>query len=226
MSKRLTFCYNRIVESRIANIITSTLVEKGVGKNQMPMLTVPFLDWLNSYDWSDYAFIEFGSGLSTNYFSDLFKYVESIETEYEWHEKINNNKKNNINCYYILREDIEHGNYFIDIKDKTVVLIDSNTHRFLTVKVLLTKIKPEIIIFDNIEWYPNASKYLINFGYNEIPFWGIKTEIEEEPNPSVDVLMEKCTSVFIKNTIELPNRNYNFFSKGSHIMKNYPLDQI
>lgn len=214
------------MESKIADIIISTLREKGVGKNKMPMLTVPFLDWISSYNWSDYVCIEFGSGLSTNYLADLFKNIESIDTEYEWYEKTNNNKKNNVSCYHISREDIEHGNYSVDIIDKCVVVIDSNTHRFLTTKVLLTKISPDIIVFDNIEWYPNASKYLISIGYNEIPFWGIKTEIEEELDPSMDVLMEKCTSVFIKNTAKLPDRNYNFFSKGSHIMNNYPLDYI
>ena len=47
--------------------------------DHMPLLSVPFLDWLNAYDFSDYTLIEFGSGHSTNYFATRFKNVISFE---------------------------------------------------------------------------------------------------------------------------------------------------
>lgn len=198
------------------NTIINNLIDKGIDSTNIPMLSIPFLDWLNSYDWLEYKYIEFGSGQSTNYMSERFKEVDSVETNFEYYKDIFLKKNKNVNVFYISAKDVDFGKYDILIDSKTVVMIDSDTNRFLTTKNLLLKSEPAIIILDNSEWYPNTCKLLHDKNYIEIPFWGIRPE---DPD-------EKCTSLFIKNGFKLPEKNYNYFSNGSYKMLNHIHDSF
>jgi hypothetical protein len=196
------------MEEEKNKIILKNLIDKGIDSKNIPMLSLPFLDWLNSYNWSEYDYIEFGSGESTNYMSERFKSVDTIETNFEYYKDIFLKKNNNVNIFYITARDVDFGNYELSINEKTIVMIDSDTNRFLTTKNLLLKIKPSIIILDNSEWFPNTCKLLNDYAYMEIPFWGIRPEDFDE----------KCTSVFIKKHYSLPKKNYKFFTKGSSLI--------
>lgn len=188
-------------------LVLKNLKDKGLGDENMPMVTLPFLDWLNSYDWSNHEYIEFGSGNSTNYMAERFSTVDTIENNKAYFNKIKDTKASNVEAFNFPTMDIELGQYSLVINYNTVVMIDSDTNRFLTTTFLFKKGKPNLIFLDNSEWYPNTCKAIYNQGYVEIPFWGLRTE------PDKDI--EKCTSVFIKNGYNLPTKKYDYFSKGS-----------
>jgi hypothetical protein len=189
---------------KIASILHSMSL-KGVWSNDAyPMVSLPFLDWFNSYKFSDWDMIEFGAGDSTIYFSSKTKNYTSIESDIIYYDIVMSKVKN-VSMQLVTLEDIENGNYDIAIGEKTIVFIDSNGNRLKTTKSLISKGKPNIIFFDNSEWYPNSCEFLYESGYTEIPFWGIRFEEHQD----------KCTSVFIKDGFKLPKRNYKYLNPGS-----------
>jgi hypothetical protein len=197
----------------IENVLKG-LMHRGLGRDDVPLLGFSVLDWINSYDWSEYQYIEFGSGSSTNYMADRFKVVNTIETDSYYFYKTLYRKKNNVNCYIYTTDDLELGRYEISITDKTIVMIDSQNNRFLTTKTMLEKGTPNIVLLDNSEWYPNTCKMLYEKGYSEIPFWGIRPEEDHD----------KCTSVFIRTGYTLPEKKYNFLSESGRFKPDFPLD--
>jgi hypothetical protein len=174
-----------------------------------PMVSLPFLDWFDSYDFSEFNMLELGAGGSTHYFSKKTKTYVSLETNVDYYENLTPVYNNtNVTLKFVSEEDLNAGNYSIAINEKTIVFIDSDGNRLKQTKNLMAKGKPNIIIVDNSEWFPNQCQYIYNQGYTEIPFWGIRFE----------EYFDKCTSVFIKNGFSFPEKNYAFFCPGSQIV--------
>jgi hypothetical protein len=191
--------------------ILNILDLKGMKDSEnMPMLSIPFIDWLNAYDFSDYTLVEFGSGYSTNYFATIFKNVISFETRPEWFDEINKIKLSNVDLRMSSIEDIACGNYDIDADDKTIFLIDGDAPRDRLAKSLLEKYSPSIMFLDNSEWHSSVCQEIQDNGYMEIPFWGIRFED----------YFDKCTSIFIKNNIMLPKTKIHHYTKGAFIFNN------
>ena len=190
---------------QIASIL-NTLDAKGMNqKDQTPALSIPFLDWLNTYDFSDYKMIEFGSGDSTNYFADRFLSVTSFETNEEWYNHLSKKIKNNVDYRLLSQKNAISGNYDISIDEKTVVIVDIAGDRTYFMKSFFNKNQPYMLFFDNAEWYPDTCQYIQNLGYSEIPFWGIR----------FDEHYDKKTSVFIKHGYVIPKTKYKHFAQGS-----------
>lgn len=153
-----------------------------------PLLTYPFIDFIESHDVSNFNLIEFGSGNSTLYFENVFKKVISFETNSEWYDKVKIKVKN---TEYHLTDpvDLEEGNYEINLENEIFfVLVDAACNRYKITKNLFKKIKPNYIILDNAEWYRNTAKLIVSNGYFEVPFWGYKNTEH----------WESCTSLFIR----------------------------
>ena len=199
-----------------ASSIIQTFEKSGVWSNKLPMLSIPFFDWFNSYNFQDYRLIEFGSGKSTNYFADRTKEVYSFETDEVYFRNISLQIKKNVTMTFKTANDLENGNFNLDISDKTIVFIDSDCNRFMLTKKILEKALPDIIIFDNSDWFINSSKEIISKDYNEFIFWGVRPES----------FMDKATSVFIKRTAKTLQRNYGYISpNGSGLPADpYPED--
>jgi hypothetical protein len=189
---------------KIASILNSMSLKGMWSNDTYPMVSLPFLDWFNSYEFSDWDMIELGAGNSTIYFSSKTKSYTSIENDIVYYTDTMSKVKN-VNMQLVTLEDIENGNYNIIIGEKTIVFIDSNGNRLKTTKSLISKGKPNIIFVDNSEWFPNQCEFLYESGYIEIPFWGIRFEEHQD----------KCTSVFIKDGFKLPKKNYKYFNPGS-----------
>ena len=189
---------------KIASILNSMNLKGMWSNDTYPMVSLPFLDWFNSYEFSDWDMIELGAGNSTIYFSSKTKSYTSIENNFVYYTDIMSKVKD-VSMQLVTLEDIENGNYNITITDKTIIFIDSNGNRLKTTKSLISKGKPNIIFVDNSEWFPNQCEFLYESGYIEIPFWGIRFEEHHD----------KCTSVFIKDGFKLPKKNYKYFNPGS-----------
>ena len=197
---------------KIASIMT-IIKAKGLHQSK-PMLSLPFLDWFESYDFSAFNLIEFGSGNSTNYFAEKVKNVISFETDLYYFNSLKPNLLNNVDYKFIESDDLTTKQLDIVIDEKTIIFVDCAANRFLTTKNIFKLKLPNIFILDNSERYKNTCKYIYSKGYTEIPFWGIRLEEPEEA----------CTSVFIKNTFNMIEKNYEYFSVGSKVRKNLPWD--
>lgn len=189
------------------SVVMDILEKKGLFDGSIPILSIPFLDWLNSYNFNDFTMVEFGSGKSTIYFAERFKKVISFETDNFYYNVVKDQNLSNVEITLKTKDEIEAGNFELLVDNKTIVFIDSDTNRFVTTKNILEKCSPNIIILDNAEWYPNTCKTLYRSNYLEIPFWGIR------PDDSV----EKSVSVFIKNSYMLPEKDYDYFAVGTQI---------
>jgi len=192
---------------QIASIL-NTLDLKGMNRqDEMPMLSIPFLDWINCYDFSEYNIVEFGSGNSTNYFADRFKSVISFETNKQWFNVLSPTIKENVDYRLISKKDALNGKYEIPANDKTVVLIDIDVNRTVFTKNFFEKYKLPIVFIDNSDWFPDTAQYIQDCGYIEIPFWGIRFED----------FYDKNTSVFIKHGFLFPKTKYQHSTKGAII---------
>ena len=193
---------------KIASIMT-IIKAKGLHQNK-PMLSLPFLDWFESYDFNDFDLVEFGSGNSTNYFAEKVKNIISFETNIDYYNNLKPKLLNNVDYRFIEKINLENEIPDIDINQKTIVFVDCAANRFLLTKNIFKIGFPNILILDNSDIYKNTCKFIYNKGYSEIPFWGIRLMETEEA----------CTSVFIKNNFNMIEKNYNYFSIGSFIREN------
>ena len=197
---------------KIASIMT-ILRAKGLYQNK-PMLSLPFLDWFESYDFSDFDLIEFGSGHSTNYFAEKVENVISFESDINFYNNFKSGLHENVDYRFIQKYDLENKTPDIEINDKTIVFVDCASNRLLLTKNIFEIESPNILILDNSNDYKNTCKFMYNKGYLEIPFWGLRfNEVEES-----------CTSVFIKNGFNMIEKNYDYFSVGSTVKQDNSWD--
>jgi hypothetical protein len=183
--------------------ILDILKFKGIGK-EMPMLSIPFLDWFNSYSFKHYLFIEIGSGYSTEYFYKKVGKFVSYETDIIFYNDLKNKINPNIDYRFINMKDLMHGNFDLPNSDKTIVFIDNDCNRYRSSFHSINKVNPDIIIVDNSEYIKDTCSMISSMGYNEIPFWGVRPEIS----------IDGCTSVFIKHGAIMPEKRYEFVSDG------------
>lgn len=172
------------------------------GKEQ-PLLTLPFIDWFESHDFTNWNLIEIGSGNSTFYFSKYFKQVTSYETNKEWYLKTKDRLPDNVK--YNLIDLNTHFPDYSNVSDTTMILIDCASSRLKVATNVMEKSRPGVVVLDNSDSYTNTSTLLTKYGYREIPFWGLKLSQHHE----------SCTSIFIKDIKNLPNREYEFRSVNS-----------
>jgi len=188
--------------------LENNLVEVENKSKHQPLLTWPFLDFINTLDLKNIILHELGAGSSTIWFSNKFKNIESYETNQDWYEKLKPLIKSNVSLKLTKLESIYECK--IQFKSNDWLLIDfaGKRTKFIQELVKLSDdLIPAQIILDNTEWYRNGAKILIDRGYSEIPFFGFKS------GKSIIA----CTSLFIlKNHFKLKiltEFHYPMFSK-------------
>ena len=186
----------------------NNLVEVENKSKHQPLLTWPFLDFINTLDLKNIILHELGAGSSTIWFSNKFKNIESYETNQDWYEKLKPLIKSNVSLKLTKLESIYECK--IQFKSNDWLLIDfaGKRTKFIQELVKLSDdLIPAQIILDNPEWYRNGARMLIERGYSEIPFFGFKS------GQSIIA----CTSLFIlKNHFKLKTLtefHYPMFSK-------------
>ena len=184
--EKSSFVYREV--SQRGFFLQSNLEKVDDWNKQLPLLTWPFLDFIKTLDLKDIILHELGSGSSTLWFSNVFKRVESHETNKDWYEKLKPLLKSNVILKLSRLEDIY--NCSIQFKPNDWLLIDfaGKRTKFIHELVKLSDEKiPAQLILDNPEWYRNGAKILIDRGYTEIPFFGFKS----------GKAIIACTSLFI-----------------------------
>jgi hypothetical protein len=137
----------------------------------MPWFTHPFLQVLKSWDLSDKNILEFGSGRSTRWLRARAKWVDSVETDPAWIEKIKDECEEFDNgrimwCpdpkdpnVYLLKPFFRYGNPAKGVRGFPVhydIIIDDGIHRNEVLEFAIKyfeAIKGGIIICDNWQQY-------------------------------------------------------------------------
>ena len=128
--------------------------------------------------------LEFGSGNSSLWIANRVKYLTSIEHNFEWFKKIDNNSKQIKNFKILYLE----GNKYRDYSDSNIddnsidfCLVDGLYRDEISLKIL-NKLKPGgIIIIDDVQRYLPSNNTLSpakNLGYTEN--WGQFKEITQK----------------------------------------------
>ena len=154
----------------------------------LPLLTWPFLDFLDSLDLSQQTVLELGAGNSTLWLQRRFLRVRSFETNPEWQAALSTRVAGNVELCLVGQEALEAAD--IDYRDESFVLVDFAGKRTRFLKHFLARCaerRPSAIVLDNADWYRNGADVLAGHGYREIPFHGFKSGQS----------FVSCTSLFI-----------------------------
>jgi hypothetical protein len=189
----------------------SVLHERGLVRHEpstltldkpLPLLTWPFLDFLESLDVSDHTLLELGAGSSTLWFQRRFGRVRSLETDPAWYGALGRVVDSNVELSLVAVEQVETAGF--DYRGETFLLVDFAGMRTRFLRHFLEKLdqrRPAAIVLDNSDWYRNGAALLSGSGYHEIPFHGFKSGQS----------FVSCTSLFVDPTSFKPLLKEPFF---------------
>ena len=178
-----------------------------------PLLTWPFLDFLDSLDLSEQTLLELGAGNSTLWFQQRFARVRSFETNPEWYRALSQAVDANVELQLIEPETLETAG--IDYQDETFVLVDFAGKRTRFLQHFLAQHRPSAIVLDNADWYRNGAALLSRAGYLELPFHGFKSGQS----------FVSCTSLFIEPARFAPTVKQPFYRPAFSRRFTNPWDQ-
>lgn len=157
-------------------------------QHPLPLLTWPFLDFLESLELSDLRLLELGAGNSTLWFQRRLAQVRSYETNAEWVEPLKRSLAPNVDLTLVTLQALEAAD--IDYRGEELMLVDFAGRRTRFLSRFLAKVGsagPQAIVLDNADWYRNGALMLAQYGYRELPFYGFKSGQS----------FLSCTSLFI-----------------------------
>ena len=160
----------------------------------LPWVTYSFLDFIDKRLNNDMILFEYGSGNSTFYYSQKVGFVESVEHDKNWFDKVNPKMLANVMLHYRdLDETNKYEKSIVENNVKYDIIIIDGRKRNNCIDYALQAIKDNgVIVLDDSErtQYLNGKKELFNKGYRELNFWGISPGF---------IHYNKCTSIFYKS---------------------------
>lgn len=161
-------------------------------ESAQPLLTWPFLDFIEHLELGSHELIELGSGYSTLWFAKRFGKVRSFETNPEWHAAVARNVPGNVELTLLDLAALEGASF--DYRSEPWLLVDFAGRRTAFLNEFLTRTasgpRPMAIVLDNADWYRRGAGLLQSHGYVELPFFGFKSGQS----------WISCTSLFIDPT--------------------------
>jgi len=168
-----------------------------------PLLTWPFLDFIEHLDLQGQSLIELGAGFSTIWLSKRFGKVRSFETNAEWHSAVARNVASNVELSLVPLDELESAQ--LEYRGEDWLLVDFAGKRTAFLKHFLTRVsaptRPAAIVLDNADWYRRGAQLLKQHGYLELPFYGFKSGQS----------WISCTSLFIEPARFAPVQKEPFF---------------
>lgn len=168
----------------------------------LPLLTWPFLDFLESLELAQESVLELGAGNSTLWLQRRFARVRSFETNPEWQAMLSARVAANVDLCLVDQETLEAAD--IEYRDESFVLVDFAGRRTRFLGNFLARCaerRPSAIVLDNADWYRHGAKVLARHGYLELPFHGFKS----------GQAFVSCTSLFIDPARFAPTLKEPFF---------------
>jgi hypothetical protein len=177
--------------------------EQVLAPGAAPLLTWPFLDFMDHLDLRSSALIELGAGNSTLWLAERFGKVRSFETDQGFHAALASRVPGNVELELVPTEALESAE--IAYRGEDWVLVDFAGKRTSFLGRFLSKVRraegPSAIVLDNADWYRRGAAVLRDHGYLEVPFYGFKS----------GQLWISCTSLFIDRERFAPAQKKAFF---------------
>jgi len=168
-----------------------------------PLLTWPFLDFIEHLDLRQASLIELGAGFSTLWLSKRFGKIRSFETNPEWYAAVKRNVTDNVELSLVSLAQLETADF--EYHAEPWLLVDFAGKRSAFLNQFLERAKagarPSAIVLDNADWYRRGAQLLQQHGYLELPFYGFKSGQS----------WISCTSLFIDPLRFAPTQKSSFF---------------
>jgi hypothetical protein len=178
--------------------------ESPLAPGTLPLLTWPFLDFLDHLDLKQSALVELGAGNSTLWFAERFGEVRSFETDPAFHRALAPRVPANVKLELTATGTLESAD--IAYGGEGWMLVDFAGKRTSFLHHFLAKVRraeaPSAIVLDNADWFRRGAAILRDHGYLEIPFYGFKS----------GQLWLSCTSLFIDRERFAPVQKQPFYS--------------
>lgn len=167
-----------------------------------PLLTWPFLDFIDHLDLQRQSLLELGAGFSTLWLSKRFGRVRSFETDPDWHRSIARNVGSNVELSLVGLDELEEARFEYRAEDWLLVDFAGKRTAFLNRFLSRAEPGPAAIVLDNADWYRRGAALLAQHGYLELPFYGFKS----------GQAWVSCTSLFIDRERFTPAQKAPFFA--------------
>ena len=161
--------------------------------NSIPWFTYPAIDFLRERLKKDMCVFEYGCGNSTLFFSERVNEIISVETSFDWHNKIK--QKLNSNCNLIIYNEKSAFEYAETIKQFNknfdIIIVDA-IKRNEVIKVAVDYLNPTgVLILDNsnVDEYKEGIDFMLNKDFKKLDFWGIQA----------GYFNKTCTTIFYKS---------------------------
>lgn len=134
----------------------------------IPWYTYPALEYLRSLDWSDKTVFEYGAGNSTLFWCSVAKYVEAVESDRAWFDRI---AATRIRCALSYAADKQR--YIEAIQGPFDVIVVDGENRLQCARHARPFLKPGgLMILDNADWHITTAQFLRDSGLLEVDFTG------------------------------------------------------
>ncbi|BBL68646.1 hypothetical protein MchiMG62_18270 [Methanoculleus chikugoensis] len=163
-------------------------------KNPLPWYTYSAIEYLTQFDYSKCTVFEYGSGNSSQFWAQRALRVTSVESDKDWYWIGNQNILSNQKLL-LSTEQIDYINSIhLENTCYDVIVIDGK-YRYNCAVEAVKRIKSGgIIILDNSDWFPNATRLLQEAGLTQIDFIGVGPVN----------MYSWSTSLFFQNSLEIP----------------------
>jgi len=177
----------------------------------IPWYTYPIIDYLNQLDFSQCSALEFGSGYSTLFWSNVAHKVFCVERSKSWYFKILKEIDSDNIEILLIEDSTKYVEFLKSIsKQKFDVVIIDGRDRFRTATYAHYALKSGgVLIFDNSDWYPASCTFLRDKKYTQVDFCGF--------GPINNYTW--CTSIFFKESIKIPHKDKINFVGGRAVIK-------
>lgn len=194
----------------LLNSIINELPLDGQG-TPIPWYTYPIIDYLNQLDFSECSALEFGSGYSTLFWSNVAHKVFCVERSKSWYSKVLKEIDNDNVEIFLIEDSAKYIEFLKSIsKQKFDIVIIDGKDRFCTATYAHCALKSGgVLIFDNSDWYPASCSFLRGKKYTQVDFCGF--------GPINNYTW--CTSIFFKESIKIPHKDKISVVGGREVIK-------
>lgn len=159
----------------------------------LPWVTYSFINFISDRLNNKMTVFEFGSGNSTQFYSQKVKWIDTVEHDPDWFNKVKENLPENVS---ISNKTLEYGGVYskaaLDSKKKyDLIIIDGRDRVNSLINSIDALSLNGVLVLDDSErkTYQKGVDYLLNSGFKKIDFWGV----------SPGLFYNKCTSIYYKN---------------------------
>lgn len=140
--------------------------------NPTAWYTYPALEHLNQYDFSARNVFEYGCGFSSLFWAQRAKLIVSVEHDEAWFQRIRELASANLRIH--LRQDQDGYTRFpLEQGMKFDIIVIDGKWRHACAEVAPDALgEGGLIVFDNADWYPAATRHLRSQGFLQFDFSG------------------------------------------------------